>query len=169
MQLVNKTTINKPLRKVWEVLADDFSAADKWMSTVPKSYTLEEGQKADGSDIVGRVCELSDKGDQGVVAHETITFRDNPNHNFKVEIVPKNGGILPVIKNNLDIKAKSLSEDKTEVIWTSDVELKPLGKILSPILKLGLNKGFDNILEELKYYLEKGIPHPRKVAKMKDS
>ena len=44
-------------------------------------------------------------------------------------------------------------------------DMKGLGFILAPIVKMKLGKIGDELLEELKYYLENGKQHPRKIEK----
>ncbi len=38
--------------------------------------------------------------------------------------------------------------------------------LLSPLLKFGMGKAFQEILEELKHYVETGEVHPRKAKKL---
>ncbi|QFR39480.1 SRPBCC family protein [Candidatus Gracilibacteria bacterium 28_42_T64] len=167
MKVSIKVLINSPIGDVWKVLADDFDKAGDWMSPVPKSHKIQEGKSASGSPMVGRICEFTSKGAQGLLANEKITFYDGDKHLMTVEIVPKNGpGLLPIVKNTLDISAISVGDDQTEVIWTANPQLKPHGYVLYPLLILGFKKGFGDILEELKYFVETGKPHPRKLKKI---
>ena len=59
-----------------------------------------------------------------------------------------------------------VDDSTTELVWVATPELKPIGKFLGPIMKLGLGRGFGVILEEFKYFVENGKPHPRKVKAM---
>ena len=161
MKVSNKILIDKPVSEVWQTLALDFHKAGEWMSVVPKSYQIESGHTVENAPMVGRICELTSKAN-GPFAEETITFYDGVNRTMKVNVVPKNGK-LPIVQNNLVISAKGINNHQSEVTWDSDVELKTIGKILKPVLKAGLNKSFNDLLVELKYYVETGQPHPRKV------
>lgn len=163
MKLENKITINTTADKVWQVVAHEFDQASVWMAQVPNSYRSHGAISAKDAPMEGRVCELSDKPG-GPVAEEYITGYSEERKWLRMKVIPKNAKI-PVIENVVDIHVNELSNGKTEVIWASDLQLKTVGKMLSPVLKLGINKSFNELLEELKYYVENGKPHPRKLAK----
>lgn len=162
MEISKKTTIDKPVDLVWNILVNDFDKAQEWMAAVPKSYKMEEGEQVAGAPMIGRICELSSKSNPPI-AVEAITAVDKGSYSFKVNIVPRNGKI-PVDHNNLSVTLNPLTENQTEVVWASDITLKTSGKLLYPVLKAGLSKSFTEILEELKHYTETGQPHPRKQA-----
>ena len=113
--------------------------------------------------MAGRICELTTKPD-GAIADESITYYDEDAHRMNVRVELKNGKI-PVDHNNLEVLVNSLSPNETEVVWNSDITLKTMGKVLYPVLRAGLNKNFNELLEELKYYVETGTAHPRKQNK----
>lgn len=161
MKIEHKTEVNAGVEKVWKVVATDFDKASEWMALVPASHKIGENLGFDGAPMEGRVCQLSDEPN-GLYAEEKFTHFDASNHVYHMEVVPKNGKI-PVEKNNVIVKVESLGLNKSQVTWTSDITLKPLGKVMYPVLKLGLSKGFAELLEELKYFVETGEPHPRKM------
>lgn len=160
MRLNRTIEIAKPATEVWQVIAIDFDKACDWMAAVPKSYKIEEGDRVEGSPMVGRICEFSKKVN-GPYAHERITYFNEENKELHIEVIPKNGNI-PVLKNNVTAIVKETAEGKTEVFWNSDLQLKTVGKVLQPMLKGAIGKSFAELLEELKYYVEEGKPHPRK-------
>ena len=163
MKLIQEIVIDKPIEEVWEILAIKFDRAADWMSVIPKSVEKIEGEKIEGAPMTGRICDLSTKPN-GPQVDETILSYDEKTHDMKVRVVPV-GGKVPVVQNEIVFSARDLGDGKTRVIWDSNIELKPIGKILYPVLKAGLNKGFNDQLEELKFFVENGQPHPRKVAK----
>jgi hypothetical protein len=67
----------------------------------------------------------------------------------------------------------SLNSDeanKTTVVLVFNLETKGvLGFLMTPLIKKGIGKSATEIAEELKYYVENGKPHPRKVSKSKYS
>ncbi|MCG8573341.1 MAG: SRPBCC family protein [Flavobacteriales bacterium] len=162
MKMTNKITINHSIDVIWKLLADDFDKADLWMAGVPKSYAKEDGALLNEAPMIGRVCEFTSKAD-GPYADETITFYDKVNYCMDVEVVPRNVKV-PVEKNCLNIKLIPLGKNQTKVIWDSDLSLKPKGILLYPIVRFGISKSFKQLLEELKYFVETGLPHPRKVT-----
>lgn len=164
MKITKKININKPIDEVWKVLAHDFDKAYEWMASIPYSQEMTDGIIYESAPMVGRVCDLSTKPD-GPIVEETITFYDETLHRMDVKVVPKNGKI-PVQQNQLEMTVNALNKNLTEVIWDADIELKTVGKFLYPVLKAGLSKSFVELLEELKYFVEQGVPHPRKMKKL---
>ena len=162
MNIERTIQIDKSAAAVWQVLATDFDQISLWMRGVVKSYETD-GNMVDDSPMSGRVCHFDSK-DNGFRALETITKFDEQNRVLDFVFYPQNGSaMLPVIQNNVSVQVKSLGSNKAEVIWKATPDLKLHGKIMSPLLKMGLNKGFDGLLSDLKYYMENGTASPEKV------
>lgn len=163
MKSVNKIIIDKSADEVWKVLADDFDKNSEWMAIVPKSKKMTEGKKADGASMAGRACDVN-LGKKSIQTHERIHLYDKKNYILKFDVLPQNvSTMLPVNKNNITTALKEIEKSKTELIWEAEPDLKPLGKLLSPLIKFGLQKSFGEIIEEFKYFVETGKPHPRKI------
>jgi hypothetical protein len=160
MELQKSIKINKGAADVWNVLAENFDRAQDWMATVPVSYKKEEGTSPAEGPMIGRICEFTNKPN-GPLADEIITIFDRDTRTLGIHVVPRNVK-LPVEHNHATYSLNELSANETEVVMTSDVQLKTAGKLLYPALKAGLSKSFKEQLEELKYYVETGQPHPRK-------
>jgi hypothetical protein len=62
---------------------------------------------------------------------------------------------------------KSTGDGISLVKITPKVELSFIGKLMSPIIKMQLNKAIDEILSDLKFYVENGTPSPSKLAAQK--
>ena len=71
--------------------------------------------------------------------------------------------VFPLVQNVADFSLSEQGENKSEVNFTVTSTLRPLGFILYPIIKLGFRTFVKQIMEELKFYVENGTPHPRKV------
>lgn len=165
MKMTLKNTINAPIPDVWDKLAIHFDRAADWMSLIPKSVEKVDGLAVDGAPMVGRVCDLTTKPN-GPYVDETIIAYDATQSAFTVKVVPV-GGRLPIIQNLITFSLKDLGNNRTEMTWDSDIELKTAGKLLSPLLKRGLSKNLSEQMDELKYYVENNQPHPRKLAALK--
>ncbi len=163
MKVQRKITIEKPAKAVWSVLAEDFDKAGEWMSAVVSSSEKKDGETIEGAEMVGRYCNLTES-DNGPIADETITCFDPENMKLGIHVVPRNGKI-PIEQNNATYTLTAIDENSTEVVMDSDLNLKTAGKLLYPVLKAGLNKGFQEQLEELKHYVETGEVHPRKLKR----
>ena len=160
MKVQREITIASPADQVWTVLAEEFDKAGEWMSVVVSSREKTEGHATEGASMVGRYCDLTDR-ENGPIADETITHYDPVARRLSIHVMPRNGK-LPIEQNNATYTLKELENGHTQVIMDSDLDLKTSGKLLYPVLKAGLNKGFQEQLEELKHYVETGEPHPRK-------
>ncbi|WDE05447.1 SRPBCC family protein [Thalassomonas viridans] len=157
MKISRTVTIKKPVNQVWQVAAEDFANAYKWMTGVVHSYENSAPKKTD-SPVAGRICNLENKKEDPFHAVENILRFDGNRHILEFEIFPvkKSGPGIPIIKNHVVLSLSANQDGSTQVYWNCNVELKLLGKLLYPLLKLGLNKGFDGVLNDLKVYLETG-------------
>ena len=161
MQIRKKIKINQPADKVWEVLGEDFVNSAEWMSMAFHSFELEEK-----SNIVapasGRVCLIGDKKSH-VVAEEKLVQFDRNTKSFILEVVPTAGKKIPVIKSMSKFEVKKIDANSCEVLCSPNVTIKPYAYLIYPLLKFGLGRDFYNLLEDLKYFMENGKVHPRKV------
>ena len=159
MKTVNKITVDTPVDDIWKILVDDFAKSGLWMTQVKHSYEADN-EVSEG--LASRICELS-VDPNGLSAHESITALDRENGILEFEVVPRGDSKLPVTKNLVRVTMTPEGENQTRVVWESSPELKPIGKVLMPLIKFGITRSFAQVLEELKYYAENKKPHPRKV------
>ncbi len=165
MTITKTIEIEKSAIEVWQLLSDDFDKVYEYMAPVYRSYKIENEEPVEGAPMSGRICEFTPK-EGGFYAEERITNIDNENRSLTVEVIPMNAPkVLPLIKNILKLSVRDLGGDKSEVIWTTQPELKPIGKLMKPLVKAGLAKSFVGVLEELKFFAETGEQHPRKAKK----
>ena len=155
MKITKDIVINVSIDEAWKLFVTDFNDAHVWMASVYNSHERSAGG--------GRVCDLSTKGKNGLWADETINNVDEANHSFTFTVVAQNAGALPIKENENTITMEKLSDHETKVTWASYPSPNLVGKVLSPVLKMGLGKLFGDVLEEFKYFAETGTPHPRKV------
>ncbi|KZN35101.1 SRPBCC family protein [Pseudoalteromonas luteoviolacea] len=164
MNVHNKLTINSPVEQVWKIIAEDFANAYKWMSGVVHSYEINHGLKGE-TPVAGRVCNL-ESHENPFHAVENILRYDEAEHTLVFEVIPvkERGPKLPIVKNKVTIKLTQAKDGSTQIHWHSHVTLKLVGKLLYPVLKLGLYKAFSNILQDLKVFVETGYPSKRKIS-----
>ncbi|MBB3699385.1 SRPBCC family protein [Flammeovirga yaeyamensis] len=169
MKISKEIIIQKDRLAVWNIVAEEFHNAYEWMSIVPRSVE-KQGEIKDGAAVHGRVCDLSNKKEDGPQANEIITYYNKDNFHFEFDVTPINtSSVLPIKRNHVSVRLESINNDKTLLHWDADAKIITFGNLLSPILKVGLGKSFEEVLEELKYYAETGMPHPRKAAKIAKS
>jgi hypothetical protein len=169
MITTKKISINASSNAVWKIFATDFENAHIWMAGVPNSFGKELGKRHEGANSAGRVCELDSKAN-GLKAYETILNVDEKLKTMLVRITFKNAPFLiPIIANNADFNVTDTTEGKSEVVFTVTSELKPIAYLFFPLIKLGLGVFIKQIIEELKFYVENGTPHPRKLKAISNS
>ena len=153
--------------QVWEVFAHRFNDAYKWMASVPYSYAQSNGQLFEGAKSDGRVCELTTKP-TGIKASEQFLSYDE---RLKTAIVKidfiDTPGFFPVRFNTLDFSIRQLGEDQSEMTWKFTSHIKPFAFFMQPVLKKGFLTFVQQIMEELKHYVELGTPHPRKMKRIR--
>tara|TARA_B110000211_G_C14070841_1_gene549898 strand:+ start:593 stop:1120 length:528 start_codon:yes stop_codon:yes gene_type:complete len=163
IKFTKKITVNSNRNKIWEVFAHDFNNAYNWMASVPKSYHQSIGNMFEGAKTDGRVCELTSKPD-GMKAIEQFLAYDEVNQTATVKIDFDNTPtVFPVKYNTLEFSMKEISEDQTEMTWKFSSRIKPLAYIMYPVIRNQFSTFVFEIMEELKFYVENGTPHPRKV------
>lgn len=163
MKINKYITIESSADKVWKVFAHDFDNAREWMSSVPSSYGKKLGEKFGGAMSSGRVCELDGNPD-GIKASGSFLNYDEENKSCTINIDLLNTpALVPIHGNVLNFSVKDSGANQSEVTWEVTPKLKPLARLFSPLIKIGLGLLMDQITGELKYFVENGMPHPRKL------
>ncbi len=153
--------------EVWKVFAHGFNDAYKWMASVPNSYAQSNGQLFEGAHSDGRVCELTTKP-KGIKASEQFLAYNEEDKTATVKIdFVDTPAVFPVRFNTLDFSIRDVGENQSEMTWKFQSHIKLLAIFTWPALRKGFSTFVGEIMEELKYYVENGTPHPRKVKKMK--
>jgi hypothetical protein len=163
MKTTKIITIDATGDKVWAVFAHDFDNAYQWMASIPKSVGKNNGKKYEGSTSAGRVCEL-DGNPNGIKAMESFLAYDDEKRTCTVLIQFLNTPFgFPLVQNVAEFSVSKQGENQSVVTFSVTSTLKPLAFIIYPIIKLGFGFFVKQIVEELKFYVENGTPHPRKV------
>ncbi|MFT7613817.1 MAG: hypothetical protein ACI9J3_002797 [Parvicellaceae bacterium] len=166
VKFTKTTKVNASTDKVWEIFAHGFNDAHLWMASVPHSYAQTNGESFDGAHSEGRVCELN-PNQKGIKASEKFLAYSEENKTATVQIDFVNTPFFfPVKFNTLDFSLRETGADQSEMRWAFRSNVKPLGLIIWPLLRIGFGKFVGNIMEELQFYVENGTPHPRKMKAM---
>ncbi|MFT5859327.1 MAG: hypothetical protein ACI865_001428 [Flavobacteriaceae bacterium] len=155
-------TIDKNIESVWVVMGDEFDEVDKWSANF---HTSKAGgsNKYPGLPYSKRITET----ERGKTVQELDAF-DPAAHSLEYHITTGKPSIAA------EARAKwSLVEDgsdKTNVILEFNMIAKGwLGLFMSGKIKSKIDASSLELAEELKYYMEKGTPHPRNLAASKNS
>ena len=159
MKFSKEAAINAPLDKVWNVYGRDFANIGKWATSVQSSSANTELPPVNNSPVGGRVCATS----FGNISEE-FTAYDDAKKTFSFKGVFKSPMFKSVVNSS---ELHSQGEGSTVVKITAEIGLSFTGKLMSPIIKMQLNKALDEILSDLKHYVETDRISPSKVASMK--
>jgi len=167
VKFTKKAIVNADADKVWGVFAHGFNDAYKWMASVNHSFAKNNGESFEGCQSDGRVCELSPDG-KGIKASEQFLAYSEENKTATIRIDFLDApSFFPVKFNTVEFSLKEIDGGKSEMTWEFCSNIKLLGFVLWPLLTLGFGKFIEDIMEELKFYVETGTPHPRKIKAMK--
>ena len=158
MQIKRQFNVNTSANRVWEILGHNFGSVADWASGVYVSQGNTSTRVFRDTPYSGRVCETV-IGD----FDETITRYDERER--IVAYVAKSKKMPFFVKhlsNHWTVTA--LSNNQCRVDMCMEAALLPVfNLIMAPIMQMQLNPVLEDTIEELKYFAEKGVPHPRKL------
>ena len=156
MRIIKELSIAKPVEEVWEVLGNQFGEIDNWASLI--SHSEVSGQaKLPGVNYSIR----STKTAQGDTQQELTGFHPDK-HEISYKSISGSPAIIKQVSAHWSLKKGG--ENNTQLMLDFTAEMKGLGFILAPIAKIKLGKVGDVLLDDFKYYVENGKPHPRKMS-----
>jgi hypothetical protein len=152
-------TINANIDSTWQVMGTEFSEVDIWCANFIKS---EAGgsEKFNGIDYSKRIT-LTTKGEN---TQELDDF-DPINYILKYHISEGKPGIAKEASALWSLV--DLGLNKTKVVLEFKLVTKGwIGLLMSGKVRSGINSTSAKIAEELKYYMENGTAHPRKIKSL---
>ncbi|MEM6647690.1 MAG: SRPBCC family protein [Bacteroidota bacterium] len=160
MKVNQSIHINAPADAVWAVLAHQFYHADRWLSSIYHSERRDAVATVGDFplDSGGRACDTS----LGLF-RETVRHYDERKRSFGYEA---EGDKMPFfvrsLQNNWTVTPHG---NGSTVDMRLEARLLPVfAQLMGPVMKRQFAKVTTEAVEELKYYVERGEPHPRKVA-----
>lgn len=157
MKIARKITINAPADRVWKVVAHAFADVGLWASGIAHSVVNEAAAIPEGASVGGRVCNVPGFGE----ILESFTAYDEAGKTFTFEAT---GGPFIVRSAQSTWLVRALGANTTQVSFQSDLKLLPgIGLIMAIPMRMQLSRLLQNVVEELKYYVETGEIHPRKL------
>ena len=156
MRIVKKLLIAKPVEEVWEVLGNQFGEIDRWASLISHSE-VSGVPKLPGVDYSIR----STKTTSGDTQQELTGF--NPQkHSISYKSISGTPAIIKQV--NAHWRLENSGENSTHLVLDFTVEMKGMGFLVTPLVKIKMGKVGDVLLDDFKYYLENGKPHQRKIT-----
>ena len=161
MRFSKQITVNASAEKVWDVAGRDFANIGVWSTAVSHSVANNDLAPVNNSPVGGRLCDTS----IGKISEEFTAYDDDKRtFSFKGVFDSK---ILQSVTNTTELT--SIDENTTRLTITPNIELSFIGVLMSPMIRMQLSKLTDQLLDDLKYYVENGKPSPSKLAAQKKS
>ncbi|MEM1249264.1 MAG: SRPBCC family protein [Acidobacteriota bacterium] len=155
-------TIRAPLEDVWKTTAEDFDRIDRWDGNVRTAQKLDS-PPPEGAPVGGRTCQMY----RGASIVERLVEYDPSTYRLAYRVEEGLPGFVALATNHW---SHSEVEEGTLLELRLELETRgPLGVLMSLPLRLQMGKVLGRALEELKFFVETGSPHPRKVARVKRS
>jgi hypothetical protein len=161
LQFEDQILIEQPINDVWEVLGNQFTQPHLWAVNFKTSEPGGE-PKLSGLTYLHRATTT----ENGVNWQELDSF--DPQH-YRLTYHISNG-IPPIASKALgDWSLEKVTDSETQMTVHFTLETTGLlGLIMSPIVSKKIGASSTELVEEFKYYLENGKPHPRKVEDIKN-
>lgn len=151
--IVKQIVISTDVSQSWRVLGPEFADAYKWASTVNKSEG--KGGLINGEIFSERVCSTP----MGTLREKILEYSvENHLLSYQFEGMPK---MVKFAKNTWQLT--SLGSNRTNLSLKMEMEIGGIGKLMKPMIKMRMAKMAGHTIEEFKYYVENGQPHPRKL------
>ena len=152
MEIKVNVTINKSISDVWEVMGNQFAHAHLWSSNF---QTSKPGGKAkfEGIDF-----SLRDTTTPNGNTIQELTAFDAKDYSLEYEITAGKPEIAKFVSSHWYLKE---TPEGTLVCMDSIMEPKmDLPAEMEAKIQMGLTASFNQLANELKYYVENGEPHP---------
>lgn len=163
MKIKQQLTVNTSADKVWDILGPRFEHVADWVSAVHSSQGRNSGVIPLNAPSSGRVCET----DLGPFK-EAILRYDERN---RIISYSAQGDKMPFFVKQLanTWTVTPLSDSKSRVDMCAEISLLPVfNLVMGPMMRMQMGGILKNAIEELKYFAEKGSPHPRKLAAQRE-
>jgi hypothetical protein len=160
LEIKVRTVINAPANEVWGVLAHDFANIGRWATVISDSKPDTTVSAPEGATVGARVCSNSVPG-FGDVREEFLTY-DEKGKRFSYRATDGMPSFIESAVNNWSVRSIGPRQSVVEARGGVQMRLIP-GLFLAPFMKLQLGRSAAQIGEELKYFIEQGQPHPRKL------
>lgn len=158
MNINKKITINKSIEEVWEVLGNQFGQISNWATLIKESKVYGDS-KLKGVNFSIRETDTLN----GITTQELTSFEPDK-HSLSYKSISGTPPIIKEVRAHWSLTTKD--SNTTDLVMDFTADMKGLGFILVPIVKMKLGKIGNELLEELKYYIENGKQHPRKMENL---
>ena len=157
MVVEQEIVIDKGINDCWKVMGVGYTEIYRWASFVHDASG--DGKPAiEGASCDIRGCNVEGMGD----IEEKLTTFDPKNYAIAYTVTKGLPNMMKGARNSW--RLRSLGENKTQLNMRATFETKGLmGNLMGPMMKMQFNGMLRKTVEEFKYFVEQGEPHPRKL------
>jgi hypothetical protein len=160
MELRNEIVIDAPASTVWQVLGERFMDIGDWAAPITSSCPVAEARPAVG---VARACYVAGFGPvkAGTII-ERLTVFNREGMFFEYEALDGMPRFVARAVNRWS--AHAIADGRCLVRIHATLTLRGPVALFGCLVKSQMQSGGKRVAEELKYYVEQGKVHPRKLA-----
>jgi Polyketide cyclase / dehydrase and lipid transport len=155
MTIEKEILINKNIEEAWQVLGPQFAMADQWASAVHHS-------QGSGAGINGSSC--SERGCSTTMwaLKEKLLHYSPSDHLLSYQVAAGMPSMVKYATNTWQLSSTGSNQSRLRMIINMEIR-GLLGKLMQPMMKMQMGKMGNQLVEEFKYFVENGKPHPRKI------
>lgn len=154
MKVATDIVIDKPIAAVWDVVGTQFGSAHLWASAL--IHTEGNGGKISDQVCEARTCDIQG---MGRIRERLLEF-DPQGYALTYEVVE---GFPFFVERGVNRWHLVAEGNRTHLYIKAKIATKGLiGAIMRPMMKMQMSGLMRKTLDDLKYYAENGVPHPRK-------
>jgi hypothetical protein len=151
VQIERHIDIAAPADRVWEVLGGGFAEVGAWATAIPSSAASPDGD--------GRVCSVA--GAPGIDRiEERLTAYDDATRTLTYVAASGMPGAIGAASNTWRVEV--LGPDASRVSTSATVDVVGPALLATPLLRLAFGVLGRRTLRDLRHYVERGVPSPRK-------
>jgi hypothetical protein len=158
VKITTEIVIDKPVVAVWEVVGTQFGNAYLWASVL--NHTEGHGRKISEQVCESRTCDIQGMGR----IREKLTAFDPIAHALTYEVME---GFPFFVERGINRWRLFDVGGRTRLVSDAEIVTKGvIGAVMQPMMKMQMSGMMRRTLEDLKHYVERGAPHPRKLRAM---
>lgn len=152
--------INAGIDKAWQVLGPEFADAYKWASSIKHSEARNE-DSMNGSTCTERACNISGMGN----TKEKLLSYSETDHQLSYQVYEGMPNMVKYASNTW--KLTDLGNGTTQLEMQIEMQTGGImGRMMKGMMRKKMTKMSKQIAEEFQYYVEHGMPHPRKLKSL---
>ncbi|NEQ48121.1 MAG: hypothetical protein F6K00_33135 [Leptolyngbya sp. SIOISBB] len=158
MQLKQQFTVNASADRLWEIMGQDFAHVSHWASSIHASQARQTGIVPQGASCSGRVCTTS----MGEFKEQILKYDERK----KMVAYDAKGDKMPFFVRQIENSwtFTPLPGNRCQVDMRMKISLLPVFNLfMGPMMRMQMGGVVNQVIEELTYFAENGMPHPRKV------